>query len=134
MLKTRAKFKFEDKSRKHNFTGEVNWDEKDTDVNEGKIIKFTFPNGDISFVERKHLNEFLFMIGTPEEQQKMVPQRITTVRHHEGLFRVEAKKDIFKGQDFVFPYSVLCDNVKVEEIIGPVQDKSLLIPAKSKFI
>ena len=121
MLKERAKFNFEDKARKNNFTGEVNWNENDIDTNESKVIKFTFPNGDVSFVDRNHLNQFLFFIGTPEDQGKMIPQKFSTVRTHEGLMRMKAKKRIEIGEEIVSGYSIVCDNVKVEEVIGKVK-------------
>lgn len=135
MLTERAKFKFEDKGRKNNFFGEVNWDEKDESTNKSQVIKFTFPNGDVSFIERKHLAEFLMVIGTPEEQQKMIPQKITTVRQHQGLMKLKALKDVRKGEEIVSAYSIVCDNVRVQEVIGPIkkENSDVLIPVKSKY-
>ena len=134
MLKEFAKFSFEDQSRKNNFVAEVNWNEQDKNINESKIIKFTFPNGDISFVKREHLHEFLMVIGTPEEQRKMIPQKITTTRQHQGLMKLKALKDVKKGEEIISSYSIVCDNVHVESIVGPVKKQSAILePVKSKF-
>ena len=121
MLTQHAKFRFEDKARKNNFIAEVNWDENDPNTNDSKIIKFQFPNGDVSFVKREDLNQFLFVIGTQEDQIKMIPQKLTTVRTHEGLVTMKAKKRIEKGEDIISAYSIVCDNVIVKEKIGSIK-------------
>ena len=135
MLTEYAKYRFEDQSKRNNFFAEINWDEQDENIKSSKIIRFTFPNGDISFVRRESLHEFVMFIGTPEEQRQMIPQKITTVRQHEGLMKMIAKSDIKKGEEIVSGYSILCDNVHAHDVIGPVKkENTLLKPVKSKYV
>jgi len=111
------KFQLPDLNKKNHLKAEVNWS-NDKKINESKVIKFICPNGEEIFVKREHLNEVLFAIGKPEDQQKMIPQKIVTVHWYETVLGVKATKDIRKGEMMNFPIkiSIPCNNVK--EFIG----------------
>ena len=84
-------------------TVEVNWDPADIKNNECKVLKFNFPDGSQHFVKREDFIALLWVIGREEDQQKMVPQKLTTVRWYETVLKIKAKKDIHKGEDIICP-------------------------------
>ena len=99
---------------------EVNWNPKDEDTNQCKMIRMTY--GDkVIVVERKVLLEILFAIGKPEDQQKMIPQTLETVHHYKTTLGIKAKNDISKGEMINFPIelSVPCMALQ-QDIIGGV--------------
>lgn len=126
MLKEHEKFRLMDKAKNHDFFAEVNWDDQPQNQ-ECKIVKFTFPNGDKAFVERKHLNEMLFAIGTPEDQRKLIPTVETSVRWWETVLSVKAKKDIKRGENITFPIK-LSIPASAEETIGVRNQNKIIVP------
>ena len=118
MLKTHEKFRFVDENKDNEFYAEVNWNPKDKDSNECKLIKFTFPDGKISVIRRDVLNSVLFAIGTEEDQRKMIPQKLTEVRWYESVLSVRAKKDIQKGELVTFPIKLSIPPIEQEVISG----------------
>ena len=116
MIENYEKFTIPDQSKKHNFTIEVNWNPEDELTNQCKILKCTFPNGDQIFVDKKHLIELLFAIGGPEEQRKMIPQKILRTRFYETMIGVTAKQDIKKGDKINFPLKITLPTFEQEAI------------------
>jgi hypothetical protein len=126
MIKDHQKFKLIDLNNKPAGIVEVNWNPKDESTNECKVLKFIYPDGSTSFVERKILNELLFVIGKPEDQRKMIPQTIKRVRWHETVLSVKAHKDIRKGENITFPIKITLPSIE-EEVIGELA-KQLKVP------
>ena len=119
MIESHEKFHMFDevKGRGNNFFMEVNWNgDKDEETNNCKLIKFTFPDGKESLMKKEHLTAVLFAIGTAAEQIKMIPQKLTSVKHYETTLGVTAKKDIRKGEKIIFPISITLPSVEREAI------------------
>ena len=122
MLSGHEKFKLIDINGRPAATVEVNWNPEDKETNECKILKFTYPDGTVSYVERKLLNELLFAIGKPEDQRKMIPQIDRKVRWYETVLGVIATKDIRKGETINFPIKITLPSIE-EEVIGELSKK-----------
>lgn len=115
MLDEQEKFTFEDQSGKNNVTAEINWNEEVTPC---KSVRFKL--GDkVAYIDRKELNTFLFAIGTPSEQRKMVPQKTRRNRHYETVLSIKATKNILKGEHIRVPVSLSLPSVE-EEVIADV--------------
>ncbi len=127
MLKSHEKFHMLDVAKQNDFWIEANFKEDDEATNEGKVLKFTFPDGKTSYIKRDDLNQILFAIGTPTDQMKMIPQTLTKVKWYETVLSVKANKDIKKGENITFPIKLTLP-AQSEEVIAP--DKA----NKSKFI
>src|SRR3990167_3324194 len=108
-----------DQSGKHNFTAEVNWDDNDK-INNSKIVRLACSDGKAAYIKREHLLEFLFAIGTPEDQIKMVPQTLKKVRWYETVLSIKATKNIAKGEEIVFPVKLTLPPIE-EEVINEVK-------------
>lgn len=119
MLVEHEKFRLLDEDGKNTFYAEVNWEPGNKENNQCKIIKFTFPDGSVSYLQRKYLLEVLFAIGKPEDQQKMVPQTLETIHHYKTVLGIKATKDISKGETINFPIelSVPCAALR-QDVIG----------------
>lgn len=125
-----------DKAKQHDFFAEVNWEPENKESNESKLVKFTFPNGDTCLVERDHLNQMLFAIGTEEDQRKMIPQELETVHWRRTVLGLKATKDIRAGEMINFPIEISFPCTLAQEIIGekhkggvtPVRPSKILIP------
>jgi hypothetical protein len=116
MITEYQKFRIPDHSGKNHIEAEVNWNDDDA-INECKVIKLTFPDGNKSFVKREDLNQILFSIGNADDQKKLIPQKIQLVHWYESKVGVRATKDIKRGEQVVFPvkFSVPCTN---KDVIG----------------
>ena len=122
MLKHHEKFRLVDLNGKPAATVDVNWNPEDKKTNECKVLKFTYPDGTTSHVERKLLNELLFAIGKPEDQRKLIPQVNRKVRWYETTLGVKATKDIRKGETITFPIKITLPSIE-EEVIGEIEKK-----------
>lgn len=100
MLTTYEKFRMQDVAGKNDWFVEVNYDEKEMTKNCG-TLKVTFPDGTQAYTKRDFLNAMLFVIGSPEEQSKMIPQTLIHKRRFTGLVCMKAKKDIARGEDII---------------------------------
>lgn len=132
MIETHERFRMMDLDKKNNFFIEVNWNPNDDKTNQCKVLKIEFPNGDTTFLDRKHFNELLFAIGKPEDQQKMIPQTTETVHWRRTTLGVKATKDIRKGEMMNFPIEISFPCGLANEIIAGVKkpktgDKSPLL-------
>ncbi len=127
MLLEHEKWKLQSLDKKETFWIEANFKEDDEETNEGKILKFTFPDGKIAYIKRDDLNQILFAIGTPTDQMKMIPQTLTKVSYEKTRLTLVAEKDFKKGEliNFIYTHS---PKVIQQDIIG--KDKA----NKSKFI
>jgi hypothetical protein len=119
MIHTHERFKLIDLNNKPAGIVEVNWNPEDEKTNECKVLKFIYPDGSTSFVERKILNELLFAIGKAEDQRKMIPQTHKRVRWYETTLGVRATKDIRKGETITFPIKITLPSIE-EEAIGEI--------------
>lgn len=124
MIEGYEKFRIQDLNKEKDFFIEVNY-KRDPTVNQCKILKITFPNGDVSYVDRKQLYMFLFAIGSPSDQQKMVPQTVRRVKWYETVVGVKATKDIRRGEMINFPIKISLPAVE-EDIIGELKQKYIL--------
>ena len=120
MLLEHEKFLLVDKNGKYKLFAEINWEPNNQNTNEGKVLKFTCPGGEELYVDRKILNEMLFAIGRPEDQQKLIPQKLTRTRWYETVLSVKATKDIRKGEEIVFPIKLSLPAIE-EEVIGEIK-------------
>lgn len=116
MIKDHEKFRFVDENKNNEFYAEVNWNPKDKKSNECKLVKFTFPDGTTSTIRRDVLNSVLFVMGTPEQQQKMVPHTESQVRWYETVLSVRSKVDIPKGELITFPVKLSLPAINNERI------------------
>ena len=99
MLETHEKFRIIDKNNRS--TGvvlEVNWNPDEMTTNKCQVIKMTTSEDKEYFIDRNLFLEFVFSIGRPEDQQKMVPQKIYNVRWYETILGIKATKDIKKNE------------------------------------
>lgn len=115
MLKQYEKLRLVDENKNNELLLEVNWKD-DPKISECKIIKLTFPSGEECYVKRESLMSVLFLMGTPEQQRKMIPQTLSKVRWYETVVSVRAKNDIAKGQLITFPIKLSLPTIQ-EEII-----------------
>lgn len=139
MLTEYQKFQLPDENGNQHIVAEVNWREDDIKTNESKIIRFTMPDGEKAYVKRENLNQVLFAIGRPEDQQKMIPQKIETVHHQMVQLGITAHKDIRKGEKInINPITVSVPCTIAKEFIGSTawqkevkkkQSGGLIIPA-----
>ena len=117
MLTEYSKYVCLDKAKKNNLILEVNYSD-DKDVKDCQIIKWSCGDKQ-GFIESKHLFEFLWIIGTREQQRKSIPQTITRVRVLEKTLEIKATKDIKKEQIIRVPIKI---NIPTEEeIIGEMK-------------
>lgn len=133
MIKHYEKFQLIDESGKNNLIIEVNWNDNPKQ-NECKLLKLTYPDGKQAFVKKEYLNSLLFVIGTPEEQIKMVPQKLTTVRKYTTVLGITAKQDIKKGEQIKCAVEIDLPAVVsdiISEVRGEKKSKSgIILPAK----
>jgi len=121
----------QDEDKKNDWFVEVNFKD-DKEIKDSKILKVTFPNGDVAYTRREYLNAMLFAIGRPEDQQKMIPQRMTHSKWYETILSIKATKDIRKGEQITFPIKISMPATE-EEIIGKVKKHAgLYIPQPQK--
>ena len=131
MIENYEKFRISDLNKEKDFFVEVNYKD-DPEINQCKILKITFPNKDIAYVKRDQLMAFLFAIGRPEDQRKMIPQTIRRTRWYETVIGVKATKDIRKGEMMNFPIKISLPDVS-EEVISEIK-KDYIIEKKPKSL
>ena len=131
MIEKYDKFRISDLNKEKDFFVEVNYKD-DPEINQCKILKITFPNKDVAYVKRDQLMAFLFAIGRPEDQRKMIPQRIRRTRWYETVIGVKATKDIRKGEMMNFPIKISLPDVS-EEVISEIK-KDYIIEKKPKSL
>ena len=120
MLTAYEKFRLVDKLGKNNLIAEVNWNTNDPETNECKVIRFTFPDGEQCFVDKNLLIQLLFVLGTPKEQQNMMPVELTRKRWYETTLGVKATKNIAKGEMMNFAIKIPLPDLK-DEVIGELK-------------
>jgi hypothetical protein len=131
MLKDYYHLRLPDLNKKNDIQMEVNWNLKDGELADCKVVKFIFPDKSEAYIKREDLNFFLFAIGKPEDQQKMIPQKLQKVRWYETVLKVKATKDIRKGEEIIFPIKITLP-AQEENKIGSLKEKKvgsgLIIP------
>jgi len=116
MLSEYNKLQLEDEAGKNNLVIEVNY--KDTpEVNECKMLRLTYPDGKQAYIKREHFMTFLFAIGKAEEQRKMIPKKLTTIRKYQTMLGITATKDIKKGEKINVTVDIPLPPIE-QEIIG----------------
>lgn len=118
MVDKHLKFRLPDLNKEKEFTIEVNWDLKDKRTNESKILRCIFPDGSEVLIDKKHFHAVLFAIGNPEEQRKMVPQKLISTRWYETTLGITATKDIRKGELINVPVKLSMPTQEEEVIAG----------------
>ena len=131
MIETHEKFRIIDKNNRN--TGvvlEVNWNLDDEKTNKCQVIKMTYDNKEY-FVDRNLFLEFVFAIGRPEDQQKMVPQKIYNVRWYETVLGIKATKDIHKGEMINVPIKLTLparEQDTISDVRRPSGGSNLIVP------
>ena len=131
MLETHEKFRIIDKNNRS--TGvilEVNWNPDDEKTNKCQVIKMTYDNKEY-FVDRNLFLEFVFAIGRPEDQQKMVPQKIYNVKWYETVLGITATKDIKKGEKINVPIKLTLpahEQDTISDVRRPSGSSNLIVP------
>lgn len=120
MIKDHQKLRVPDENKEKDFFIDVNWNPKDSKTNECKLLRVTFPNGDVALVKREHFNAILFAIGTAEDQRKLIPQKQMRVKWYETVVSVKATKDISRGESITFPIKLSLPAVE-EEVLGELK-------------
>ena len=83
------------------------------------------------FIDKKILLEILFVIGKPEEQQKMIPQTLKKVKWYETILGIKATKDIRKGEMINVPIKLTLPTEErdiISKISRPANGSNLIIP------
>lgn len=125
MIDSHQKFRIPDENKVRDLVLEVNWNPKDKKTNQSKVIRVIYPDGSEAKIRREHLNAMLFALGNPEEQMKMIPQKVERVHWIRTTLGVKATKDIKKGEAINFPIEISAPCSLAQEILGDV-DKSRL--------
>lgn len=120
MLTEHEKFLMIDLGKKNDFHCEVNFRADDESTNKCKVFKFTFPDGKEAFIRREDLLQMFFACGKPEDQQKMIPQRLTSTRWYETVLSVRAGKDIRKGENITFPIKLSLPPIE-QEVVSEIK-------------
>lgn len=123
MISSYNKLRIVDEAGKNHLLVEVNWNEKDEKTNKCQVLKLTYPDGSQAYVKREYFMSFLFAIGQPEEQRKMIPQTITKVRVYKTMLGITAKQDIKKGQKINVKVEIPLPEI-VDQIVGEVENKN----------
>lgn len=110
-------FRVPDESKTHEFKIEVNWEPKNPKINDCKLLRFIFPNGEVALVKKEHLNAILFVLGTADEQKRLIPRVERRSRWYETVVSVKAKKDIRRGEEITFPIKLSLPAFE-EEVLG----------------
>ena len=121
MISSFEKFTLHDEAKENDFYAEVNWDAHDRTSNHSQLVRFTFPDGKTALVKRELLNTLLFVIGKPEDQRKMIPQKLQPVHHFEQKLEVTVKQDIPKGGTIVFKHNGSIPCLLTKEFIGDAE-------------
>lgn len=93
----------------------------------------TLPDGKEYFIEKEILLGILWVIGNREEQQKMVPQKLTRVKWYETVLGIKATKDIHKGEMINVPIKLTLpaeESDIISEIRRPSGSSDLIVPGK----
>ena len=132
MLKGYEKFKVPDMNKTRYMTWEVNWNEGDPVTNECKVIRVTFPNGDLMSIKREHLNAILFALGNSEEQRQMVPQTLHRSKWYETILGITAMKNIQKGEKINVRVKIPLPTVS-EEVVSEMK-RDVLKKGLTRFL
>lgn len=100
MLTEHHKVELLDKNKKHKFFAEVNWEPDNEKINNSKVIRLSCDEK-YAYVDVKHFMEFLFAVGNPQQQQRLIPQTVTRVHEQQMKLAIKATKDIKKGEEIV---------------------------------
>ena len=98
---------------------EVNWNPNDETTNTSKVVRLSC-DGKAAYIKREDLMNFLFAIGLPEDQRKMIPQTLTKVRWYETVLGIKAKKDIRRGEEVRFAVKLSLPPIQ-DEIVGEIK-------------
>jgi len=132
MITEYNKLQLEDEAGKNNLIIEVNYKD-DPEVNECKMLKLTYPDGKQAFIKREHFLSFLFVIGREEDQRKMIPKKLITIRKYQTMLGITATRNIKKGERINVTVDIPLPPIE-QEIIGEAKrqlKRGLWTPKKS---
>ncbi|MFA5163921.1 MAG: hypothetical protein WC441_05400 [Patescibacteria group bacterium] len=118
MIEDYEQFVLHDKQGKNDIIMEVNWRPQDEKLNKCQVIRAKLGEK-TCYLDKEELNAFLFVIGKPSEQRKMIPMTITKVRHYRTTVNIMATRDVRKGEIIRGPVTITLPSVS-EEIIADV--------------
>ena len=110
---------------------EVNWEPQNDETNNCKVLKMTLPDGKEYFIEKEILLGVLWVIGTREDQQKIIPQRIQNVRWYETVLGITATRNIKKGEKINIPLKLTLpvkEHEAITDIRRPSGGNNLILP------
>lgn len=84
-------------------------------------MRLTFTDGKTAVVKREELNFLLFAIGKPEDQRKMIPQKLQPVHHFEQKLELTLKQDVPKGGKVVFKHHGSIPCLLTKEFLGDAE-------------
>ena len=128
MITGYEKLKVPDQGGSEDLIFEVNYSDQ-PEVQNCQTLKITYPDGTHGYLKREHLMSVLFAIGRPEDQRKLIPQKLVTIRKYQTMLGIVAKKDIKKGEKIDVEVDIPLPPIE-QEIIS--EAKNLL--AKSNII
>lgn len=117
MIKERETFKIPQLNPGKDIEIDVNWQPDDEKTNECKVLRFRYPDGTTSYVKKDLFYGLLFAIGSKEQQRKMIPQKLSSVRHYKTDMYLQMRKDCKKGDIVKVPVDISLPSID-EEIIG----------------
>lgn len=120
MLRSYEKFRLSDENKRNEFFIEVNRNPKDEKSNECQLITFVHPDGSETTIKREYIMSMIFAMGTEEQQQKLIPQKISQVRFLKTTLGIKATKDIAKGEMINIPVDLKLPSIE-EEVIGSIK-------------
>lgn len=113
--------------RQTGVTFEVNWDEN-PETNECKVLKMTLPDKSTHYISKDMFVAFMWVIGTADEQKKMIPQTVIHTKWYETVLGIKATKDIKKGEMINVPVKLSLPDERREAIAELKRDSGLIIP------
>ena len=97
---------------------EVNWNPLDEATNNCKKVKVVHADGQEVVINFDNLLASVFAMGKNEDQTRMVPHQISSVRNYQTTLGIKASKDIKKG-DMI--------NVRVSIPLPLTQEQTVLL-------
>lgn len=118
MIEHYEKFVLHDKNGNNDIEADVNWRPDDEDLNKCQIVRFKLGKK-TAYISKDELNALIFIIGSRNEQRKMIPQKLTKVRHYNTFVNIMATRDVKRGEIIRGPVTITIPAVS-EEIIGEI--------------
>lgn len=119
MLKKHNTATIEDHSDgKHEIILDVNWDKDLMDY-----IKLDF-DGKIAYIKKSDMFMFMFVLGTPEQQEQMIPVRRDEMKPYERQHRIKLTRDMKEGEELVANCKIHVPSIIDEAIRNEINNSS----------